>query len=619
MRLVFKAPGVGCKKSEEAKECPVSVSFKPAPQLPVKFVRIEWTDEKQVKHTEPSESQADDEAKTVGALFPVARFKPRVDYNYGFMRVNGAKRMNFINLLDEITGYRDGDRSSAEFNSSRIYCGVIDLAGEGSEDNAGGRGFQPGEVSAGNIGGLTIAHELAHNLDRPHPLDSRLGLLPNGQKQGRCNEEGEPSDEDFPYFESIGDAIRPTLGPMTLGDDQLVYGLVTQDGDQSLRVVDPFFQFELMSYCGSKWPSKHTYTKVFEQLDRRSPGPVRTHALAVKGDFLMIRGSVHLSQKTAEFKPFAMLLKVEAPPDAQPGDYTLQLRDANGAVLRSIAFKPLVPVPEPDRSDTGSFSIAVPANANYKQAVLLHNGTVLASRSASAHAPVVEIVSPNGGENLAQDNIVLKWTGTDADGDALTYTIQFSPDGGATWEVLGVNWTQETYEISQQYFKGTGNGLIRVIASDGFNAGSDVSNGPFSVPNHAPSVAIQSPSANYLFTGPQQVAFDANATDLEDGAIANDNLKWTSSLDGSLGTGLVIQRSAATLSEGTHLITLTATDGGGIASTSVVNMVVLRVVPPNLSDLEVSVPALSIQATAGSSFSYTIRIANGARTAQPMS
>jgi uncharacterized repeat protein (TIGR01451 family) len=323
----------------------------------------------------------------------------------------------------------------------------------------------------------------------------------------------------------------------------------------------------------------------------------------------VIAGSVNLKQNSAQFRPFGMLFKVPTPSAPQAGDYSVEVRDANGVALTNIAFKPLVPTPEPKPSDVGSFSIALAVNPNYKQAVVLHNGAILASRSASAHAPVVEIVYPNGGENLTEEEILLKWKGSDDDGDQLTYTIQFSPDGGQTWEVLGVNWDQETYPISQQYFKGTVNGFIRVIASDGFNNGSNISKAPFSVPNHAPSVAIESPTPNYLFTGPQQVIFKARAADAEDGALPNDNLKWTSSLDGALGTGLEVQRAANKLSEGRHVITFSAADRGGLASAQLINIMVQRDVPSNLADLELSVAAPK-QVLANTNFSYTVTVAN---------
>jgi hypothetical protein len=218
-------------------------------------------------------------------------------------------------------------------------------------------------------------------------------------------------------------------------------------------IIDPFRRFDVMSYCGvtegfssraDKWPSKFTYTNLINGVSQRAPrSPVQL--LALRGDFLLVSGSINLKQQTALLRPFGKLVNGVPPPDPVPGPYTLQLRNAAGAVLASVDFLPSVPEPEPGFvPDRGSFMIAVPANAAYQQAVVLGQGAVLASRNASPNPPAVEVLFPNGAENLVADNLTLKWKGTDPDGDALSYVVQFSPDGGTSWETLAVNWTQES-------------------------------------------------------------------------------------------------------------------------------------------------------------------------------
>lgn len=71
-----------------------------------------------------------------------------------------------------------------------------------------------------------------------------------------------------------------------------------------------------------------------------------------------------------------------------------------------------------------------------------------------------------------------------------------------------------------------------MTASDSFNTGSDVSNGPFIVPNHPPQITIISPAANNLFTASQAVIFASQTLDLDGDPIAESTIKWRSSLDG---------------------------------------------------------------------------------------
>jgi hypothetical protein len=93
-------------------------------------------------------------------------------------------------------------------------------------------------------------------------------------------------------------------------------------------------------------------------------------------------------------------------------------------------------------------------------------------------------------------------------------------------------------------------------------------------PNTAPAVAISKPANASTFTSIDAVAFQGTATDAEDGALTA-TLKWTSSRDGSLGTGGSFTH---TLSVGTHTITASATDSGGLAGSA---SVTVTVVPGN--------------------------------------
>jgi PKD repeat protein len=79
--------------------------------------------------------------------------------------------------------------------------------------------------------------------------------------------------------------------------------------------------------------------------------------------------------------------------------------------------------------------------------------------------------------------------------------------------------------------------------------------------NQAPTVTITAPAANATVAAGTTIAFGGTATDPEDGALSGASVRWSSSRDGALGTGLAFSTGA--LSVGAHTITLTATDSGG--------------------------------------------------------
>jgi hypothetical protein len=89
-------------------------------------------------------------------------------------------------------------------------------------------------------------------------------------------------------------------------------------------------------------------------------------------------------------------------------------------------------------------------------------------------------------------------------------------------------------------------------------------------PNTPPSVAILSPSNGSVIGQTVGFTFSGTASDREDGDISW-KIVWTSSLDGSLGTGGSV---TANLSPGTHTITAAVTDSGGATTRSSVSVVV---------------------------------------------
>jgi hypothetical protein len=109
--------------------------------------------------------------------------------------------------------------------------------------------------------------------------------------------------------------------------------------------------------------------------------------------------------------------------------------------------------------------------------------TALLTGLASAH---VEVLSPNGGENLrGQESFQIDWKDVIDHGGAVTYEVEFSPDNGTTWTQVVDNlpytggtstylWLVPDIDTTQ--------GLIRVIMHVNANTRyKDKSDGNFSV------------------------------------------------------------------------------------------------------------------------------------------
>jgi hypothetical protein len=89
--------------------------------------------------------------------------------------------------------------------------------------------------------------------------------------------------------------------------------------------------------------------------------------------------------------------------------------------------------------------------------------------------------------------------------------------------------------------------------------------------NTAPSVSITSPANSASFLQGVAIPFAGSATDKEDGTISS-GLVWTSSINGQFGTGSSL--SIATLSAGTHTITASVKDSGGLTASQSITVVI---------------------------------------------
>ena len=107
--------------------------------------------------------------------------------------------------------------------------------------------------------------------------------------------------------------------------------------------------------------------------------------------------------------------------------------------------------------------------------------------------------------------------------------------------------------------------------------------------NDPPYTRITAPDDGEVFEEGVPIQFTGSATDPEDGQLTGDDLVWTSSLDGQIGTGQSFTRSD--LRVGQHTITLTATDSAYLTDTDEVTIRVYFDGPPPPPPTFVSVPS----------------------------
>jgi hypothetical protein len=184
--------------------------------------------------------------------------------------------------------------------------------------------------------------------------------------------------------------------------------------------------------------------------------------------------------------------------------------------------------------------------------------------------PTATISGPVGGSSFpAGTPVTLVGAGTDPeDGDLSDASLVWTSDLDGE---LGTGESVTTSGLSI----GVHTITLRVVDSVG---GTDER--PITVPitNNLPAATITAPAGGSSFTVGTPVTLTGTGADLEDGALSEGSLVWTSDLDGELGTGETVTTSE--LSIGVHTITLTVADSNGGTNTHPITVPIVDNPPP---------------------------------------
>ncbi|WP_156040966.1 hypothetical protein [Chondromyces apiculatus] len=146
------------------------------------------------------------------------------------------------------------------------------------------------------------------------------------------------------------------------------------------------------------------------------------------------------------------------------------------------------------------------------------------------------------------------WRGEHPLGMKLDYFLRYSHTNGVTWSPISLRTPSEHQEIDFDQLPGGERCRIAVMATDGVNTRLARSS-PFAVAIKPCRAVILEPSTPITAPAGSVVSLHGQGFWLEEGRPEPQHLAWESSLDGPLGNG---ERIEATLSPGTHRVTLTA-------------------------------------------------------------
>lgn len=354
---------------------------------------------------------------------------------------------------------------------------------------------------------------------------------------------------------------------------------------------------DLMSYCGPEWITPYTYDAIYDEFNAVTASQPPTPPAGALTDHVVVRGV--FDDDGAFFLPpiYRRMLPAGSNDQEGIGTHSIVMRAKDGRVLRTRRY-----TPEQEDAVAGrAFFEVLPLESETSQIDIMAPGPngeePVDTCPVSAHLPEVQLLQPNGGESLgAAGQYTARWIASDPDKDPLYYMVLYSRDGGTSWESLALDLTEPEFTLELADLSGSGNALLRVIASDGVNNGEDQSDAGFVIAPKPPEVAVLAPTDRLLLAAGSGVMLRGTGTDPEDGPLDDAALSWVSRRDGELGIGA---DRVANLSIGVHVITLTGLDSDGESATASISLAVGTIGDcdgdglATLSDLAVAASCLS--------------------------
>lgn len=192
----------------------------------------------------------------------------------------------------------------------------------------------------------------------------------------------------------------------------------------------------------------------------------------------------------------------------------------------------------------------------------------VASTGGNNHTPDVVIISPVEGADYAEGaTITFSGTATDVeDGDLSASIVWFIND---VEQHTGASFSLNNLPPGEYI-------IVATVSDSEFS--SDTETVTITVTgDEPPEVTIILPVGGTSFPHKQPIAFQGTAFDAKDGDLSA-SIKWSSNLDGNLGTGASF--SLSTLNMGTHVITAQVTDSKGQTGSATVTIAVIGDEPP---------------------------------------
>jgi hypothetical protein len=458
-----------------------------------------------------------------------------------------AKDDQIVSLLDFLANFSPLPKSDAIV---AVSTGFTDYTGP-TDVGIGGILSDQRRIAVVNVNRPldSVAHELGHEVGRPHASYCNGAGDPNN---GRSAETWPPDEEGA--LQGVGLDTRS----QTLFADPLDSG---------------HHYNNYMSYCkdAGQWVSVRGWNEMFNW--HPAADQARTSARSAAAGRLMLHVNASVSAAGTSIDDVSLVPGGALAPGA-PSPYRLVAKSRSGVTLATVPMTEVAAHGD-GAGPTLLLSGAIGKPGRVASVSIVNGGTVLATRTRSAHAPRLRLL---GGRRVIvpqRHASTVPWAASDADHDRLLIQVDYSADGGRHWSGVYIGSSPRGVRLANRLLSASRDARVRVTVSDGFNE-TTITSGRFVAPGAPPVVTITQPAPHLRIAGDSTLVLAGSAFDDRGARLTGRSLTWYS---GSRRIGAGSQLSVGGLAPGRRAITLRAVDRLGRPATARVSVQVLRARP----------------------------------------
>jgi hypothetical protein len=243
--------------------------------------------------------------------------------------------------------------------------------------------------------------------------------------------------------------------------------------------------------------------------------------------------------------------------EAEPaGEYSVVAYSAQGEVEAEVPFAAYEEGFDAEAPGY-PFLVTVPASASVSKFEIKRGDQVIHVVTRSQAPPQVESVS-HPREASPSEPFELSWQALDPDGDALSYSLFYSCDADSGWELIANDIVESNLTVDPSSLPGGERCSFEVVANDGMNTASAISEHPISVQDKPPQVNILPDRDNWTLPEGEIIWLEGAGFDFEDGELSESFLQWQDATGELIGSGHAL--TLADLEPGDHRIAFTGWD-----------------------------------------------------------